>query len=79
MHGRNCEKLVGIGRRLDAERHGQMVGIDGQICNDDSNLYPYVIPTDEELLIPRDTIRFMPGKPRRAPGVTRVQAACSLL
>jgi len=56
-----------------------MVGIDGQICNDDSNLYPYVIPTDEELLIPRDTIRFMPGKPRRAPGVTRVQAACSLL
>ena len=46
-----------------------MVGLEGQISSDDSSLYAFVIPTDEELLIAHDTVRCIlakPGKHRAA-------------
>lgn len=45
------------GLTLDDNRNDKMIGIEGQISTDDSRLAVLVIPTDEELLIARDTIR----------------------
>ncbi len=36
---------------------------EGKISTDDSRLQAYVIPTDEELLIARDTVRCILGEP----------------
>jgi acetate kinase len=52
-----CEGLEWTGLRLDESRNKQMVGLEGQISGDDSSLHAFVIPTDEELLIARDTVR----------------------
>ena len=41
----------------------QMVGLEGQISGDDSSPHAYVIPTDEEILIARHTVRCIPGEP----------------
>ncbi len=40
-----------------------MVGREGLISTDDSRLLAYAIPTDEELLIARDTVRVIEGVP----------------
>jgi acetate kinase len=48
------------GLRLDSERNAHMVDHnEGEISTDDSTLKAYVIPTDEELLIARDTLRLI--------------------
>jgi len=47
----------------DEKKNQQMVGLEGQISIDDSRLHAYVIPTDEELLIARDTVRCIQGEP----------------
>jgi len=39
------------------------VGKEAQISTDGSNLKAFVIPTDEELLIARDTVRCIAGEP----------------
>jgi acetate kinase len=61
-----CEGLEWLGLELDqdrnAEHHG---GREGLISKDDSRLAAYVIPTDEELLIARDTVRCVRGAPQR--------------
>jgi acetate kinase len=36
-------------------------GAEGRISTDDSRLHAWVIPTDEELLIARDTARLVLG------------------
>ena len=51
------------GIRLDAARNQEMVGREGLISSDDSKLLVYAIPTDEELLIARDTVRVIKGEP----------------
>ncbi len=49
-----------VGLRLDPERNERMVDrSEGAISTDDSTLKAYVIPTDEELLIARDTCRLV--------------------
>jgi len=51
--------------RADA-RHGknqQMTGREGRISADGSRLQGWVIPTNEELLIARDTVRCVLGEP----------------
>jgi len=58
-----CSGLEWAGLRLDAEANRQTVGITGQISTTDSTLNAYVIPTDEELLIARDTVRCILGLP----------------
>jgi acetate kinase len=39
------------------------MGKEGQISTADSRLQAWVIPTDEELLIARDTVRCILGEP----------------
>jgi acetate kinase len=40
-----------------------MVGKEGIISSEGSRLAAYAIPTDEELLIARDTVRCILGEP----------------
>lgn len=61
-----CEGLEWIGLGLDEERnHAHTNGQEGLISRSDSRLAAYVIPTDEELLIARDTTRCVRGIPQR--------------
>jgi acetate kinase len=55
--------MAWAGLQLDAERNQQMAGREGQISTSDSRLQAWVIPTDEELLIARDTVRCILGEP----------------
>ena len=50
-----------------------MVGLEGQISRSDSSLKAFVIPTDEELLIARDTVQCILSEPgeHRAAASTR--------
>lgn len=66
VRARICSGLEWMGLAFDEERNrtgGQ--GFDGRITKDDSRLAVYVIPTDEELLIARDTARCVSGAPQR--------------
>lgn len=55
-----CEGLDWMGLELDPERNAAMSqGNEGPIAKPGSRLMAYVIPTDEELLIARDTVRCM--------------------
>lgn len=57
-----CDGLQWMGLSLDAERNAAHChGCEGRISTDDSRLAAYVIPTDEELLIARDTLRCVQG------------------
>jgi acetate kinase len=52
-----CEGLEWAGLKLDHNRNRQEGVLEGRISRDDSSLHAFVIPTDEELLIARDTVR----------------------
>ena len=56
---RVCEGLESIGLRLDPEANERAVGETARITTDDSTLHAWVVPTDEELLIARDTVRVV--------------------
>jgi acetate kinase len=61
-----CDGLAWMGLELDADRNTtQTGGREGLISRDGSRLAAYVIPTDEELLIARDTLRCVSGAPKR--------------
>jgi acetate kinase len=47
---------------LDAPKNQETVGREGLISTEDSKLLAYAIPTDEELLIARDTVRVIKGE-----------------
>jgi acetate kinase len=49
---------------LDDDRNRQTKGRPGSISVEDSKLPVWVIPTDEELLIARDTVRCVLGEPQ---------------
>jgi acetate kinase len=59
-----CEGLEWAGLKLDHNKNNQKGGFEGQISTDDSRLHAFVIPTDEELLIARDTVRCVEGASR---------------
>jgi len=63
MRGRICSGMEWAGLRVDKSRNEQAVGKEAEISTDDSTLKAYVIPTDEELLIARDTVRCIAGEP----------------
>jgi len=63
VRGRICEGLEWFGLKLDKNRNEQAIGKEERITTDDSRLHAYVIPTDEELLIARDTVRCILGEP----------------
>lgn len=58
-----CTGLEWTGLTLDAEQNTKVSGADARISTDASTLKAYVIPTDEELLIARDTVRVILGEP----------------
>ncbi len=58
-----CEGLEWAGLSLDGEKNQKTIGVEAMISRDDSRLAAYVIPTDEELLIARDTARCILGEP----------------
>jgi acetate kinase len=61
-----CEGLECIGLKLDGEANEQIVGGQmGLISTQPSRLKAYVFPTNEELLIARDTVRVIKDAPRR--------------
>ena len=63
VRARICAGMEWAGLRLDQEKNQQTVGREGEISTDDSRLRAYAIPTDEELLIARDTARVILGVP----------------
>jgi acetate kinase len=59
---RIADGLEWMGMHVDADTNTKYVdGAEGRISTDDSRLHAWVIPTDEELLIARDTTRLMLG------------------
>lgn len=61
-----CDGLQWLGVELDAERNSAITsGLEGVISRDSSRLAVYVIPTNEELLIARDTARCIRGATQR--------------
>jgi acetate kinase len=55
-----------LGIALDAERNAALYGgKEGEIGAAESRVRLYVIPTNEELLIARDTLRCVRDVPRR--------------
>jgi acetate kinase len=66
VRARICEGLEWMGIGLDDELNRAHVhGREGLISKGDSRLAVFVIPTDEELLIARDTLRCVLDAPHR--------------
>jgi acetate kinase len=63
VRARICSGMEWAGLHLDANRNQETVGCEGPISSADSKLLAYAIPTDEELLIARDTVRVILGEP----------------
>ena len=63
VRARICASMEWAGLRIDAEKNQATVGREGMISTEDSKLLAYAIPTDEELLIARDTVRVIKGEP----------------
>ena len=66
VRARICKGLEWMGLELDDDRNASAVsGFEGKISKESSRLTAYVIPTDEELLIARDTLRSVEGVRQR--------------
>jgi acetate kinase len=63
VRARICDGLEWLGVKLDKAKNEQAVGKEEQISTADCRLHAFVIPTDEELLIARDTVRCILGEP----------------
>jgi len=63
IRARICTGLEWAGLTLDSKKNEDTSGKEGGISTDDSKLKAFVIPTDEELLIARDTVRCIAGDP----------------
>jgi acetate kinase len=63
VRARICEGMEWAGLHLDAEKNQATIGREGKLSAEDSRLLAYAIPTDEELLIARDTVRVILGEP----------------
>jgi acetate kinase len=61
VRARICKDLEWLGLDVDAARNTQIVGTEGRIDREGSRVNLWVIPTDEELLIARDTWRVVTG------------------
>ncbi|UCC25761.1 MAG: acetate kinase [Gemmatimonadales bacterium] len=64
IRGLICQGLEWAGLTLDEAANQKAVGEESaRISTEDSSLQAWVIPTDEELLIARDTVRLVLGAP----------------
>ncbi|HMA19514.1 MAG TPA: acetate kinase, partial [Gemmatimonadaceae bacterium] len=61
IRGQICEGLDWLGIAVDEGRNGSLTGGEGRIDREGSRVQLWVIPTDEELLIARDTWRVVTG------------------
>jgi acetate kinase len=63
---RVCRGLEWLGLSVDKDKNDSMIGgKEGDISTPKSRLKAFVIPTNEELLIARDTVRAVKNVPRR--------------
>ena len=58
-----CAGMEWAGLRVEETKNQETVGREGKISTENSTLLAYAIPTDEELLIARDTVRVILGVP----------------
>lgn len=66
IRARIMNGLDWFGTKLDPEKNDKTIGgKEGEISTPDSRLKVYVIPTNEELLIARDTVRNVTDAPRK--------------
>lgn len=63
VRARICAGMEWAGLHLNEQKNQDTIGREGLISSDDSRLLVYAIPTDEELLIARDTVRVIKGEP----------------
>ena len=64
IRSRVCQGLKALGLKIDATRNEAIHGTEGRISPDESSVEAWVIPTNEELLIARDTVRLIEaGRP----------------
>ena len=63
VRARICAGMEWAGLNLDAKANEETVGRESKISSEASRLLVYAIPTDEELLIARDTVRVIRGEP----------------
>jgi len=61
-----CAGLEWAGLTIDEEQNRKTRGVEDRISTEASTLAAYAIPTDEELLIARDTVRVIEGEPHPA-------------
>ena len=66
IRSRICSGLEWAGLKMDEERNAKTRGTEARVSTEDSTLAAYVIPTNEELLIARDTVRVILGEPHPA-------------
>jgi acetate kinase len=66
VRARSCERLGFFGVKLDPAKNEQLNRKEGVISTEDSPTKICVIPTNEELLIARDTLRAVLGLPQPA-------------
>jgi acetate kinase len=52
-----CDSLDSLGIRIDANKNNKAVGVEQEISTKDSTTTVWVIPTNEELVLARDTLR----------------------
>jgi len=62
VRARICAEMDWLGISLDPSRNASLTGSEGRIDGEGSRIELWVIPTDEELLIARDTWRVVTGE-----------------
>ncbi len=66
IRSRICKGLEWLGLMIDKEKNNSThSGKEGEISTPESRLKAFAIPTNEELLIARDTVRVVKNAPRR--------------
>jgi len=63
IRGASCERLALFGIEIDSAANAQASGKEGVISSPSSRVRTCVIPTNEELLIARDSVRTVLGIP----------------
>jgi len=62
IRARSLEGLAFMGIEIDDRRNRDLVGREGTLSTGDSRVKVLVIPTNEELIIARDTLRLLRGR-----------------
>ena len=54
-----CEELKIFGVKLDKEKNQKVKGIEAKVSSEDSKVVVYVVPTNEELMIAKETMKLL--------------------